>query len=140
MAFELRPVRVRVEFREYAAEYGEGEPNHVAVQVNVSRELMGRIQATLRPYETGAPKIETLREMPEDEARAFLRKRSEEVKARNEELFGVLSDLWGAEVWPAEKVREVFEACMEVDPQFWFWLYSRTFDAVTGHQFQVKKK
>lgn len=140
MAFELKAARKRLEFREYAAEYGEGEPNHVAVQVNVSRELLGRMRASMRGYETSQPKAEELREMPEAEAQAFLRKRSEEVNARNEELFGVLSELWGAETWPAKSVRELFEVCLENDPQFWFWLYSRSFDAVFEHQGLVKKK
>jgi hypothetical protein len=51
----------------------------------------------------------------------------------------MLRELWGAEAWPVEDIRALWEHCQERDPGLWKWLTGRTFDLVLEYQ-GLKKK
>lgn len=140
MVFELNRVTKKLAFAQYAEGYGAAEPNHVNVWVNITREMVGRMMATLRGYATHAPRADELRVMTEEEQRAFLQKRADEVKERNAETFGVLSELWGADSWPVDQVEALFRMCLECDPLFWAWLRDESYNLVFEHQGMLKKK
>jgi hypothetical protein len=111
MRFEFKPVRMRIDLREYNPELvaEEGIDPSIPVWVNVPRELFRRMLAA--------------KGMPEGE------------------FFELLSDLWTSPEaeWPVEDVRALYAHCKENDPQLWFWLTKKTFDVVFEYQAGQKK-
>lgn len=58
----------------------------------------------------------------------------------DEDFYGLLVELWGAEAWPIEDIRELRAHCAEHDPQLWPWVVKRSWDAVIEYQGLAKKK
>jgi hypothetical protein len=107
MKFEFKPVKKAINLGEYA---GEMDAAAIEVQVNVTRDLMGRMLSV---------SAETVTQ---------------------EQFFEMLRELWGAEDWPVEDIRALWEHCQERDPGLWKWLTGRTFDLVLEYQGLKKKE
>lgn len=64
------------------------------------------------------------------------------IEAAGASLMDWFALIWsaGGDAWTGAEVKELSERCMDTDPALWGWLTARTYELITEHRADAKKK